>query len=141
MKIERTARVGDRRQGCRHVACQTNLGGGSLMAAQKMSQRGGTPMQQRPGSHHHLANTPAQQNRPLNHVNNNNVNNSGVNKRSQEVVDLTDEDNSAPAVKRSNSGVGFGAASTQHHPPYGGGGVATAAGPHSAALQQLVASG
>lgn len=131
MKIERTARVGERKGGCRHVACQTNLGGGSLQAAQK-AVRSGTNAGVRPGMPPPQANNAA---RPNNHPPNN------ANKRSQEVVDLTDED-SSPAMKRSNSGQGIGTNPGYNHSmPNQYGGVPSTAGPGSAALQQLVASG
>ena len=127
IKIERSSRASDKKGGCRHVACQTNLGGGSLQAAQK-AVRSGPPPTSRPGM------GPPQSN-------NQRPNNTAGSKRNQEVVDLTDED-STPAMKRSNSGHGLGGnPGFNHSVPNSYGGVPASTGPNSAALQQLVASG
>jgi hypothetical protein len=93
MKIERSSRANERKPCCRHVACQTNLGGGSLQRAQQMS-KGAVNMGK--------ASRPAG---PLNSPPQTNISKLGLpptNKRSQEVVDLTDDD-LGPASKRMNN--------------------------------------
>jgi len=115
MKCERTSRASERKTGCRHVACQTNLGGGSLMAAQKMSRTGGGPVSNR---------------QPTNNASPFGANRqppggptAGNKRASQEVVDLTDEDTASPAVKRNSTS----------NPPN--------SQPNNATFQHLLASG